>query len=122
HGERTVGEGHDGRRGVDVAVPAEEVGAAVAAHGVDLDGLPAGDPADDVEVVHATVAEHAPGHGDVLGCRRFGVQGGRPYRGDPTELATVDRGLGGGDAGVEAALDAELDRHVGARAPADVLG
>ena len=59
--QRAVVEGEHRSGLVDVAALGEEVRTAVGADGVDLDHLAAGDPAQDVEVVHVAVAEDAAG-------------------------------------------------------------
>ena len=87
HRGGAVVEGEQGLRGGDVAELGEEVVAAGAAGGVDLDDLPAGDPPHGVEVVDAAVAEDPAGDGDVPARRRCRVQGGRPHGVHPAELA-----------------------------------
>jgi hypothetical protein len=108
-----VVQGEHGRRGVHVAGPGEQLVAPVGAGGVDLGHLPAGHPADAVEVVHAAVAEDAAGDGHIGRRGRRRVQGGRPHRVQPAQLAAGHGGPGRREGGVEAALVADLDRDAG---------
>ena len=108
-----VVQGEHGRGGVHVAGPGEQLVTAVGAGGVDLDDLAAGHPADDVEVVHAAVAEDAAGDGHIGRRRRRRVEGGGPYRVQPAELAAGHGRAGRLEGGVEAALVADLDRDAG---------
>jgi hypothetical protein len=101
--DRAVVEGEDGRGGVDVARLGDVLGAAVAAGGVHLDDLAAGDPADGVEVVDRAVAEDAAGDGDVRRRRRGRVQRGRAHGVQFPELAADHGGARGHASGVEAA-------------------
>ena len=100
-----------GGGGGDVAELGEEVGTLGAAGGVDLDDLPAGDPPDGVEVVHAAVAEDAAGDLDVLAWRGCGVQGGGPHGVHPAELPGLHGGPGCAEGRVEAARVADLHRY-----------
>jgi hypothetical protein len=112
-GQAAVGvlEQHD--RGVDVAgLPDLRVDAHPAA-GVDLDDLRAGDVPGHVEVVDGHVQEQAAGAADVAHRR-----GRRVAAGDPRELRLADLpGRHGGGHGlvgrVEAAVEADLERHAG---------
>jgi hypothetical protein len=88
--------------------------AAGAAGRVHLDHLAAGHVPDDVEVVHAAVAEDPAGPGQVARRRRRRVHGRRPHGVQPAELAAEDGVPGGDEAGVEAPVVADLHRGAGA--------
>jgi hypothetical protein len=74
-----------------------------------LGDLASGDEPDAVEVVHRAVPEEPARGGDVGVRRRHGVEGGRAHRVQPAEPARAHRLPGGDVAGVEAALEPDLD-------------
>jgi hypothetical protein len=94
-------------------VISEEVEAADAAGGVHLGDLCARQPAKDVEVVDVEIPEDTAGARDVFLGRGFGVVGGEPQRVDGTEGAGIYQALRLCVSGVEASLEADLERRVG---------
>ena len=109
-GEGAVVQGEQRDAGVDVVGGGEEVLAAVGAGGVHLGDLAAGDPPDDVEVVHGAVAEDAAGGREVAGVRRRRVAGAGPQGVGPAEPAGGDRLAQRPVPGVEAALEPDVQR------------
>src|SRR5215204_5010195 len=112
-GDHAVFHPHQGRRSVHVAVRGEEVEVADASSCVYLLYLTAGQPAQDVEVVDVEVAEDAARCGDVLFGWRVGVVGGEPQRVDGSESAGFYEASRFGVAGIEASLEADLERRTG---------
>ena len=114
HGQRTARQAQrrDGR--VDVAVLREDREAQDAAVGIDLLDLLSGQPAKDIEVVDGEIAEQAARLGDVALVRRRRVVAGQPDGVQRAELAALDQTARLAVAGVEAALEAELERDAAA--------
>jgi len=100
------------RRGVDVTTVGEELVALVGAHGIHALDLLAGHEPQDVEVVDRAVAEEAAGGGDVCRVRRTLVMGRRADRVDEAQLAGLHGLAQAAITVVEAALEADVDRHV----------
>jgi hypothetical protein len=111
--ERTAAEADHRGRGVHVAVLGEQVGDEHGPRGVNLLGLLAEDVAHDVEVVDVEVAEDAAGVRDVVLVRRRRVVRGDADDVHGAELAGRHHLSRPPVAGVEAALEADLDRHAG---------
>ena len=88
--------------------------ALVGARGEDRHDLSAGDEPDDVEVVDRTVPKQAAARRDVGRVRRRLVVGAGPDGVDETELAVGHRLARPLVAAVEATLEPDVDRHVGA--------
>ena len=89
-------------------------------HGRDLG---AGDPANEVEVVHMHVAEDPAAARDELARRRRVVVGGHHHRVEDSEPAGDDQVAGATDAGIESPLEADLNRGaVTLRAGDDLVG
>src|SRR5207244_7028134 len=106
----------DGR--VDVVVALEPLGFPNGAVGVDLDDLLAGHEVDRVEVVDVEVAEDAPGRRDVGLGRGLGIVRGGANDEELPDGSRRNRVARSAKAGVEAALEPDLDERAG---PLDVV-
>lgn len=84
------------------------------AKGGDALNLEAGDEAGDIEVMDGHVHELTAAADDVLAGWRVGIVADGAEEVDGADLAGGDASLGLGEAGVVAALEADLERHAGA--------
>jgi hypothetical protein len=111
--ERSVVEGEQNRRGVDISQVAKERLAAIAADGIYLDDVAPGHPAHGVEVVDRAVSEDATGGSEVGRRRRRRIQRRRSDGREPAEHSGVEIVLRSAEGWIEAAGETDLDRHAG---------